>query len=108
MTIFRVFYEETFSNFSHDPVGDRVFVSRIREALGIHVQFHTRGHRMKNHFSWQGILYAMFGILMAGVLLAAFGCGTDVHVGSGVEVCTGTECGDGHNETTETDTTTNN
>ena len=65
---------------------------------------------MKNHFSWQGILYAMFGILMAGVLLAAFGCGTDVHVSSGTDVCTGTECGDGHNsnDTTTTETTTTN
>jgi hypothetical protein len=48
-------------------------------------------------------------ILFGLMFLFVMGCGTDVHVGSGVEVCTGTECGDGHNtddHSTETTTDT--
>ncbi len=48
--------------------------------------------------------------VLACLMLLATGCGTDVYVGSGVEVCTGgdgaTECSDGHDESQDTDTTT--
>jgi len=49
---------------------------------------------------------------MSKVILALFGlmffvgCGTDVTVSSGTDVCTGTECGESHNDSvTTTDTT---
>ena len=47
----------------------------------------------------------MFWAMMFGVALAMIGCGTDVTVSSGADVCTGTECGESHNDSV---TTTNN